>query len=248
MKILAVLVNYGKEQVGYLHTIIESLQDLYDYDVDIVVNSNIPLSIPGISVNVFRLSNYQYLPLTCRKTIWENQNDYDIFIYSENDHLIEDHHVSNFLKYTSILPENRIAGLMQFERNEQGDLFYPAYHGEYDWDINSVEEYEGIKFAHFTNLHQGSFILTREQLLRIGRMHDFTKPIGSSKYSIKCRVNTDIYQFCGMKKVICISDFYANIIHHLPNIYIYGDKGRNQLGSWDAKMKTKLNQLLQCTE
>lgn len=244
MKILTVLVNYGTEQIDYLHQVINELKDFNKYDVDIVVNSDIRLDIPEVKVNQIKLDNYQYLPLTCRKVIWENRNDYDIFIYGENDHLFKEHHVDKFLEYTNILPKNRIAGLFQYEINDDGELFYPAYHARYDWDMRSVEEYGGKKFAHFTNLHQATFIVTKEQLLRIGKLHDFTNFMGNSGYSVKCKVNTDIYQFCGMKKVICISEFYENLIHHLPNIYINGDKGRLQIGSWDKRMKDKLKELL----
>lgn len=243
-KILAVLVNYGTEQIDYLKTVIDGLKDFNKYDVDIIVNSNIRLDIPGIKANQIKLGNYQYLPLTCRKVIWENRNDYDVFIYGENDHLFQEHHVDKFIEYTDILPKDRIAGLFQFETNDDGELYYPAYHARYDWDMDSVEEHGGKKFAHFTNLHQATFIITKEQLLRIGELHDFTNFMGSSHYSAKCKVNTDIYQFCGMKKVICISEFYQNLIHHLPNIYINGDKGRLKLGSWDKRMKEKLKELL----
>ena len=51
-------------------------------------------------------------------------------------------------------------------------------------------------------------------------MYDFTQFFGQSHYSVKCKVNTDIYQFCGMKKVICVSEFDKNLIHHLPDRYI----------------------------
>ncbi|MDB4125096.1 hypothetical protein N9579_07810 [Schleiferiaceae bacterium] len=120
---------------------------------------------------------------------------------------------------------------------------YPAYHGNYDWDYSSVEEYNNKKFAHFNNLHQATFIITKEQLLDIGEKHNFTEFFGQSHYSVKCKVNTDIYQFCGMKKMICISDFEDNLIHHLPNIYINGDAGRAQLGYGGNKMKNAINKL-----
>lgn len=52
-----------------------------------------------------------------------------------------------------------------------------------------------------------------------------------------------------MKKVICISEFEKNLIHHLPNLYINGDKGRNKnQRSDDKKMKESLIRLLNLTE
>ena len=245
--ILAVLVNYGEEQLQHLQQVVSELKSFKKYDVTIVVNSNIKLDILGIDhVNVIKLDNYQLLPLTCKQVIWDHKDDFDIFLFGENDHLFEEHHIDKYLEYTSILPENRIAGLIQYEENETGK-YYPAYHAHYDWDYNSVEEYDGKKFAHFTNIHQATFIITKKQLYKIGEMYDFTQFFGPSHYSVKCKINTDIYQFCGMKKMICISDFEDNLIHHLPNRYINhisGDGTPNLSIEANNKMEKALKILL----
>ena len=243
--ILAVLVNYGEEQLHYLQQVVNELKSFKKYKVTIFVNSNIPLDmIKGIDyVNVIQLDDYQLLPLTCKQVIWNYKDDFDVFLFGENDHLFQEHHIDKYLEYTSILPKNRIAGLIQYEENETGK-YYPAYHAHYDWDYNSVEQYDGRKFAHFTNIHQATFILTKSQLLNIGEMYDFTTFFGKSHYSVKCKVNTDIYQFCEMKKMICISEFEDNLIHHLPNIYINGEQGRNKLGYGEDKMKKSINKIL----
>jgi len=225
INVLAVLVNYGDDQLKYLEKVVHGLKSMKKYNVTLFVNSNIPLDINGIDhTSVITLENYQLLPLTTRQVIWNYRNDFDLFVYGENDHLFTEQHFDNYIKYTKILPDNRISGLIQYEQNETGKYF-PAYHAHYDWDYNSVEEYDGLKFAHFTNIHQATFILTQKQLLKIGSMYNFNQFFKMSNYSVKCKVNTDIYQFCGMKKVICISEFDSNLIHHLPNVYIDGADG-----------------------
>lgn len=243
-RVLAVLVNYGDEQLDYLHEVIKGLKSFKNYDVTIVVNSNVPIVSDDIDlVNVIELEDYQLLPLTCRGVIWHYRNDFDIFIFGENDHLFLEHHVDKHIEYTSILPKDRIAGLIQYEENHTG-RYYPAYHWVYEWDFNSVEEHDGRLFAHFTNLHQATFILTKEQLLDIGQKYDFSNFFGDSNYSVKCKVNTDIYQFCGMKKMICISEFEDNLIHHLPNLYINGEAGRVKQRSEEDRMQNSLKRLL----
>ncbi|MDA9268265.1 hypothetical protein N9P60_00705 [bacterium] len=243
-RILAVLVNYGEEQLTFLQEVIDGLRGFKKYDISIIIHSNIELpTISGIdATHVIKLNDYQLLPLTCKTSIWNHKEDFDVFIFGENDHLFHEHHIDKYLEYVDILPKNRIAGMIQYEENETGK-YYPAYHGNYDWDYSSVEEYNNKKFAHFNNLHQATFIITKEQLLDIGEKHNFTEFFGQSHYSVKCKVNTDIYQFCGMKKMICISDFEDNLIHHLPNIYINGDAGRAQLGYGGNKMKNAINKL-----
>lgn len=244
MDVLAVLVNYGDEQLSYLEQVVRELKNFKKYKVSIIVNSNIPLNIEEIDqVNVIKLHDYEFLPITCRQVIWDHKDDFNLFLFGENDHLFKEHHLDKHLEYISILPKDRITGLIQYEENEIG-RYYPAYHAHYDWDYNSVEEYDGKKFAHFTNIHQATFILTKDQLFDIGEKHDFTQFFGPSSYSVKCKVNTDIYQFCDMKKMICISEFEDNIIHHLPNIYIEGERGRVKLGNFEDEMKNSINKML----
>lgn len=245
-KVLAVLVNYGFEQIDFLEEMVKSLKSFKKYDVNIIVNSNVELKIDGIDkLNLFNnLSDYQLLPLTCRKTIWENKDNYDLFLYGENDMLFKEVHLDRHIEYTKILPQDRICGLLRYEEDERG-IFYTDYHAFYEWDFDSVEVYNGKKFAHFKNVHQATFILTNEQLNKVGELHNFNTFFRGSSYSSKCKVNTDIYDFCGMRKLICLSDFKDNLIHHMSNVYIDGINGRNKNQRSDSKrMETSLIRLM----
>lgn len=273
IKVLAVLVNYGNEQLSYLEEVVKELKGFEKYNVTVIVNSNIPLDIPGIDkVNVYKLEDYQLLPLTCRKIIWKNKDDFELFLYGENDHLFIEKHLDNHILYSKILPKNRISGLIQIEKD--GDnIYYPGYHSgkdyAFEWDFKSVETHKGKKFAYFSNLHQATFILTREQLLQVGKKINFINLVNENQnalllnlkrklrryfkinfknkkqiYSVKCKVNTDIYKFGGFKKVICITDFKDNLIHHLPNLYIDGIDGRKKLRSDSKRMDESLERLL----
>lgn len=268
-RILAVLVNYGYEQIDYLESIVNELKAFKKFDVTVVVHSNIPIdNINGIDkVTLFekttgirslndllvekkwgkkwsgRLFSFKLLPMTCRKVIDEESMNFDYFLFSENDHLWQEHHIDKFIFYESILPENRIAGLIQYEINEKG-RFFPAYHAHYDWDFDSVERHGNLLFAHFTNVHQSSFLISQKQLLRIKKNHNFSNFLSKDHYRLMPKANTDIYQYCGMKKLICISEFEQNLIHHLPNIYINGDRDRKQLRSDETRMQKAIARLL----
>tara|TARA_R110002049_G_scaffold3795_5_gene27655 strand:- start:133936 stop:134760 length:825 start_codon:yes stop_codon:yes gene_type:complete len=268
-QVLVVLVNYGDEQLEYLQKVVNGLNTFVKYDITIIVQSNIPIDIKGIKkVNIVALEDYQLLPLTCRKVIWDNKDNYDIFLFGENDHLFLEKHIDKHLEYEKILPENRISGLIQFEENNTG-RYYPGYHLHFDWIYDSVETYGTYKFAHFTNTHQATFILTKKQLLKVGEQFDFNCLVKDlplsfidkvfnkfkswvglplkypNNYSLKCKVNTDVYDYGGMKKMICISGFEDNLIHHLPNIYIDGLRGRNKFRSDSDRMDVAIKKLLE---
>jgi hypothetical protein len=55
-------------------------------------------------------------------------------------------------------------------------------------------------------------------------------------YSVKCRVNTDLFEFSNWEKVVCISEFDENLIEHLPGVYINGEKGRAKMRGTQEEM------------
>ncbi|MDB4125097.1 hypothetical protein N9579_07815 [Schleiferiaceae bacterium] len=112
-RILAVLVNYGEEQLTFLQEVIDGLRGFKKYDISIIIHSNIELpTISGIdATHVIKLNDYQLLPLTCKTSIWNHKEDFDVFIFGENDHLFHEHHIDKYLEYVDILPKNRIAGI-----------------------------------------------------------------------------------------------------------------------------------------
>jgi len=243
-KILVAISNFGTEQLTHLEKVVEELKNFKKYKVTIIVNSDIPLNIKGIDlVNIIKLDNCLNLPLTCRQVLLTNKDDFDLFIFNENDHLFQEHHIDNYFKYVDILPSTAISGLLRYEKNEH-TTSYPDYHAHYTWDYNSVVQYGGKVFAHFTNLHQGCFMLTKSQINEISSKHDFTLFFGSSTYGPRERTNTDIYQLYGKNKLICISDFKENIIHHLPNTYITPNNGRVSFGTVEERMIKNINQIL----
>lgn len=261
MKILVAIVNYGEEQLSYLDKIVSEYKSM-SYDVDIVIHTN-----PGIKHfdtdlysdiikleyklntpiklsdgRTWTMTSYQELPWTTRQTLYLGKDDYDFFIFTENDHLITESHIENHIKISKILPDDRIAGLIQYEEYEKG-RFYPAYHGKFKWDYDSVEQYGEYIVAHFGNVHQASFLLTKKQHDKvIKELPDYlTDNIRKVPYSVKPRVNTDIYTHGGMKKVLPISHWEDFHVYHLPNVYYKKNSGRNyNQGNWDVKMEEDL--------
>ena len=232
MNILAVIVNYGTDQLNYLEQVVSELKSFKKYNVTVIVNSNVKLDIAGIDyVNEVRLNDYQNLPSTCKQVIYNYRNDFDVFIYTENDHLWKEHHIDNHLKYTKILPENRIPGLIQYEETPDGDKSYCAFLDNH-FIKGSKENYSDLEFCRLSNVHQASYFVTKSQLDRVIKYNpDYFTNLQSNivktlRYSVKCRVNTDLFEFSNWEKVVCISEFEENIIHHLPNFYVDGDNGR----------------------
>jgi len=247
--ILAVIVNYGDEQLQYLEEVVTAMKNFKKYNVTIIVNSNIPLNIAGIDhVNTINLEDYQLLPSTCKQVIWHYRDDFDGFLYTENDHLWLEHHIDNHLKYSEVLPDNRIPGLIQYEQNsDDGEKYYCAFGFGHNHLIpGSKEEYGDYEFSRLSNVHQASYFITKKQLdLVVERNPNYFTHIDNRvktlTYSVKCRVNTDLFEFSGFEKVVCISEFDQNLIKHLPAVYINGTKGRPQMRGTQEEMNKWLS-------
>ena len=115
MKILVAIANYGNKNMGFLNTVIKEYRSM-SYRIDIVVLSNIPKVLgPGIEVKVGLPSKNPWsLPFGHKKLFAERANDYDLFIYSEDDTLITENNIRAFLDVTRILPEHEIAGFLRY--------------------------------------------------------------------------------------------------------------------------------------
>src|SRR2546429_4913221 len=116
MKILTVISNYGTSNNDALKEVFRELRSM-TYDVDIVVLSDIPKDFgPDIRVKVGLPTKDPWtLPFAHKEVFAENLNDYDLFLYNEDDIRITEAHINAFVEATKILNDDEIAGFMRFE-------------------------------------------------------------------------------------------------------------------------------------
>lgn len=230
LRLLVAIPNYGVGNIEYLVQVVNELCSLEKYEVDIVIHSSVPMVFGQERVTVQFHENppdgdWINLAWECRRTIYKNRDGYDLFLYNENDQLVTASNIDAFLQVNDVLPKEKIAGFIRYE-NHEGQRFYPDFHDKYAWKPESAFSIGGYTFAEFTNLHQGSFLVTRTQLERAieatgelvfcyknGRMWN-------SPYDNLARCSTDLYD-TGFEKVIPISHFDDFLVHHLPDKY-YG--------------------------
>jgi len=221
MKILVAIANHGTKNKHFLDRLLTAYRGMRKYDVDIVILSNLPKDLgPDVEVIVGApTKNPWSLPFGYKTIFAERVDQYDLFIYSEDDTLIEEKHVDAFLAATELLPQDCIAGFMRYEIGPDGTKYYSTLHGHFHWDPHSVLRAGGEVFAHYTNEHSACFIITRDQLKKGLANGGFLKGPRIGRYDMLCTAATDPYTQCGMKKLICISRFDDFCLHHLPNIY-----------------------------
>jgi len=220
-RVLVAIANHGTRNRRFLDRLLDAYRSMRRYDIDLVVHSNIPKDLgPDIEVIVGLPSPDPWsLPFAHKQLFSDRRDDYDLFIYTEDDTLLEQRNIDAFVEETSLLPDDCIAGFMRYEVDEDGRRYYSSMHSHFHWDIWSVVRHGDSVFARYTNDHAACFILTRDQLKRAIGSGGFLLPPVRRRYGMPETAATDPYGWCGMKKLVCISRFDDFCLHHLPNVY-----------------------------
>lgn len=221
MKILVAIANYGVKNDQYLSELLAAYTGM-SHQVDVVVLSNVPKDLgPGVEVLVGLPAKDPWsLPFVHKRLFAERRNDYDLFIYSEDDMLITEKNISAFLRVNDKMLGNEIPGFLRFERDGLGRVNYPEVHGHFHWDPETVQSRGEYTLALFTNEHSACYVLTRDQLRAAIDSDGFLREPYQGKYDLLCTAATDPYTKCGFRKLICISHLEDFLVHHLPNKYI----------------------------
>lgn len=221
-RVLVAIANHGTKNRHFLDRLLAEYRSMQGYALDIVVLSNVPKDLgPDVEVRVgLPTADPWSLPFGHKELFAARVDDYDLFIYTEDDTLITEKNIEAFEEETSKLPKSYIAGFMRYEVSPDGRKYYSSMHSHYHWDMRSVVNYGDSVFVRYTNEHSACFILTQEQLKRAITSGGFMLPPRKGRYDMLVTAATDPYTQCGMKKLICISRFDDFCLHHLPNIYL----------------------------
>src|ERR1700730_17320409 len=218
MRVLAAIANYGTGHRQNLDRLIAEYHSM-PWHVDVVVLSNIPKTIsPRVEVRVgLPAKNPWSLPFAHRSLFGERRDAYDLFIYSEDDRLVQASNIEAFLTASRILRPNEIPGFMRTETDVDGNAYVSSMHGYYRWDPSDLIARGGELFAPFTNDHAACYLITRDQLAGAIESGGFLVPPYEGRYDMLCTAATDVYTRCGLKRYLSISRLADFLLPHLPN-------------------------------
>jgi 2-polyprenyl-3-methyl-5-hydroxy-6-metoxy-1,4-benzoquinol methylase len=221
MKILVAIANYGTKNAEYAKRLIGEYRSM-PFEVDIVVLCEASKGFGSDVTEIVGLpaKDPWSLPFGHRKLFVDRAQDYDLFIYTEDDTLIREDNIRAFLRASEKLPENLLPGFLRYELYPDGSKNYPEIHGPYHWLPKSVARFGEYACAGLSNDHAACYMLTREQLRRAIRSGGFAMLPHSGRYDLLCTAATDPYTQCGFSRVICFSHLPEFELHHLPNVYL----------------------------
>ena len=221
LRILITVASYGNGNHPYLEQLLREYRSM-PFEVDVAVFSNIPKELgPDIEVIVgLPTTNPRSLPFAPRPYLASKVNDYDLFIYCEDDTPVTARNIAAFCRVSEMLGDDEVAGFLRIEKGADGSTHYPDVHHRYHWDAASVKRSGDHAFAYFTNEHAACYVLTRAQLSKVVGSGGFLVQPHEGKYDMLETAATDPYTQCGLRKLICISHLDEFLVHHLPNKYV----------------------------
>lgn len=221
LRLLVAIASFGNKNLGFLKQLVRQYQNM-SMNVDVVVFSEGHKDLPPNVKIVVGLpsKNPWSLPFAHKAYFAKNCDQYDLFIYTEDDMAVTEENIRAFLRITPQLNPDEIAGYLRYECDSSGMRSLPDAHGTFHWKADSVRRRGTDMIAEFTNEHTGFYILTQNQLRRAITSGGFlTKPY-EERYGMLETAATDPYTRCGFRKVICISALEDFLIHHMPNRYV----------------------------
>jgi 2-polyprenyl-3-methyl-5-hydroxy-6-metoxy-1,4-benzoquinol methylase len=223
VRLLVAIASYGDGHLEFLGRIIHMYQSM-DMDVDVVVFSEAAKELgPEVEVVVGLPSKNPWTLPFAHKAVFARQvEQYDLFVYSEDDIGVSEGQIRAFLSAADQLAQDEIAGFLRYEVDESGKRFVAEPWGHYHWKPESVKVRGTCTIAEFTNEHAGFYILTQAQLRRAIASGGFLRGPCRGRYGWPETAATDPYTNCGFRKVICISDLENFLVHHMSNRYANG--------------------------
>jgi 2-polyprenyl-3-methyl-5-hydroxy-6-metoxy-1,4-benzoquinol methylase len=221
LRILVVIASYGATNDQYLLRIVREYRSM-PFEVKIVILSNIKKMVdPYIEIKVgLPDKNPWSLPFAHKRVFAEHIDQYDLFLYSEDDILIKENNIRSFVAISSQLEPREIAGLFRVEYDSSNRKYFCDVHDIFHWDPDSVVTRGDYTLAYFSNEHAGCYILTNEQLRMAINSGGFLVGPHQWKYDLLCTAATDAYTQCGLIKLIAISHFSDVCVEHLSHKYI----------------------------
>jgi hypothetical protein len=211
MKIKICISSYGSGQLEYLNKVVQEFNSYKKHQVDIMVYTTVPVSFAH---KLYNSSIGTMLTFACRQDMANAINDYDLFIYNENDMLITEDNIDAFLEHSATLDDKFVSGFLRYEYKDEKKILTDL-NPHWGNELGKIVSPELFKP---NNRHQGCWVLLKKDLITCIESKQFLE---STRKNLEDGAS-DPYSWCGLTKVLPrdIKLCERLMIHHLPNKYI----------------------------
>ena len=206
------------------YKVLETVQSYKKYKVDIIIYTTEPIYPNHLTDNV-KVFNYdksikENLVTQHRSHILTSINDYDLFLYLENDIIINESTIDTFIEENSILDDNTTVGFIRYE-----DCNGKKYLNEFmpGCTHNHLPKFKNINDkTYFTlcNVHQGCYLLEQRHLKKFISNNQFTLNLGPGLEAAASNFyKSDLWPGLpnALEKVYPVNKLEQLLIHHASN-------------------------------
>lgn len=222
-RVLVSIANFGSGQVSFMQRQIQTLRQ-GPFDLDIIVDSTADWSMDGVQVRRFDESIAKGLTFTHRKLFIDRREQYDLYLYLENDLLMPPAALEHWLDLTAKLPDDYITGFVRYEMKDGRQCLVDIGHPWHDRHIAvGLHKANNVLVFCPENVHAGCYALTRQQLERAIRSKGYVTRPHRRPYGVLEQGASDVYTQCGFRSKVLPFDFEPLLIHHMPDKYVSVD-------------------------
>lgn len=226
MKILTTIVCYTGNSNPYITEVVNNLKNISD----VVIFSPEEMNIPNTETFICPQSLGKDMTFAPRQYIKDKLNEYDYFLYNEDDILIKESsllfainkneevskiNLQNNVGFLRYELENNIA---EFVDLHPGNSIHLGGNGVSDI-IRCVTSINNEYYFLPWNYHSGNFLLSKSQLELLIANDEFPIEPSNSYAGIMESAASGLYHV--MRKVIPVNDYKELMVHHMSNRYIF---------------------------
>jgi hypothetical protein len=221
-KILTFIPSYGTNNSNYLKLILEELNSIDTHNIDIILYTTEDYDFITDNVDVRKYNKDIKIGLTheYKLDLLNSIDNYDIFLYLEDDILFTHKNLITFENENKYLPDDYVIGLLRYEEyNGKKYLNEMCKNSDQHSSIPIVGQTDDRYYFSIENVHQGSFILERRNIKQLIDNDNFIINFGESLeaaasnfYKGKWPGNSN-----GLNKIYPFDSIDDLMVHHLPN-------------------------------
>ena len=228
--ILIAIPHHGTKNRIYFFQMLKEFNSFKKYNIFLHVFSTEEFNFDEfdnltITQHIFDNNIGQILTHKHKSLFYENRNNYDYFMYCEDDVLITESIMDAFVEEQNNLPVQYICGFLRYELKENNSYKFlcdshpchSIHRGGYDiiknnYILNNKEYFEPY------NIHQASYVIPKNIFNNI----PFEKYLSDTNnyVGILEGAASNIFFKCGLTRVIPRDKIKKLLIHHLPNTYV----------------------------
>jgi 2-polyprenyl-3-methyl-5-hydroxy-6-metoxy-1,4-benzoquinol methylase len=221
VRALVAIANHGSAKRHLVDQLVASYRS-FPADVDVVVLGDRAKPVPtGTELLVGAPSDNPFsLPFAHRRLFAQRRHDYDLFIYTEDDTLLEPRHLETWLDVQAQLPAEAVCGFVRYEIRPDGARSYTTFNSAFHWDTTSITTFGTELVADYTNHHGAVYVLARHHLERALASGRYDVAPHRGRYDMLVSAGAAFFRECGLRRVLPLRRIRDVAVHHLTDRYV----------------------------